>query len=169
MFIFKSCQIYYHDVVFNNNAELVTGSVSVFNDSEGVSRLNATMLVKKEMKSLVINYEVRLRTISREYDFVFNKATIDFCNVARGVMGSMFIKYLKENSNENTTNCDFTCPFPAKTLYWRNFPIILPKYLPRGFGSKHDFEFVCNVKTKFNGTKKLVQFGSLKTTGTLSL
>jgi hypothetical protein len=149
------------------NPEVSKGNMIAFNDSDYVSKINSSFTVSKNLTQVVATYEVKVRTIGREYDFVFNKGKFDLCNVQRGVLGSVFIKYLNEHMTSDVTNMRLVCPFLAQDYYVHGFPIIGIKFTPRGLSSKTDFQFTSNIRVKFNGSKGLVNFGSIKTTGTV--
>jgi Protein of unknown function (DUF1091) len=161
-------QLYYFSSVYNYNKDYVSnGSFAVFNDSEGLSRSNVTAFFRQEVKNMVVVYTIRLRTTGREYDRLLHKGTIDACNVVKGVLGNMIIKYITENLDSSTSNYKFQCPQPAGMVYCYNFPIFNIKNLPKFIvlGAREEWEFTAIFRGKYAGLKRMVKVMSLKTLG----
>jgi Protein of unknown function (DUF1091) len=141
-------------------------SFKVYNDSNGLSRSNISVLLKKELIGMLISYSIKLKTNSREYDFLFNQGTADVCNVGRGVIGNMLIKYFRDVVTNETSNYEFKCPQPPGFLYFNNIPTMDVRHIPR-MTSRQEWEFTCVLRTKTKGSKRLSISATVKTTGTL--
>jgi Protein of unknown function (DUF1091) len=160
--------MYFKTVAFRCNPDVLSNcSYKVFNDSDGLSRFNASFSTKQALVALTVSYVVKLKTKSREYDFVINKGSADACNVERGVKGNLLIKYMMDSLDEQTSNFRFRCVLPPGFYYYHNFPVPDIRYVPRFIASRQEWEFTMDGRAKINGSKSSYSAGSLKLTGSL--
>jgi Protein of unknown function (DUF1091) len=154
--------------VFRCNTEIFGNcTFIVFNGSDGLSRFNGSFLLEKTLSAVVTTYTIKLRKDSQEYDFVFNQGTVDACKVQRGVVGSIFVKFMMDSITDETSNYRFQCPQLPGFYYLRNFPTMDLRHVPRIFLTRQEWEFTSTVRTKVKGSKKLEFAGTAKVTGFL--
>jgi hypothetical protein len=151
--------------VYNYDKKYISnGTFTAFNDTEGLSKLNTTMFFTQELKKMIWSYAIMLRTTGREYDRLLNKGTIDTCNVQKGILGNMIVKYIKDSVDPAYSNFKYQCPQPPGLMYIYNFPAFDIKNLPRFLiaSSREELEFTAILRAKFSGVKGLAYVMSIK-------
>jgi hypothetical protein len=140
----------------------------LFNNSDGLSCTNITIGFKKELKNLLWAYAIMLRT-GREYNRFLYKGTFDVCNVQKGILGNIIVKYVKDVLDPNFSNYKFQCPQPAGLLYFYNFPTYDTKNIPRilVMGAREEWEFSATLRSKITGVKGMAHMLSSKMYGSI--
>jgi Protein of unknown function (DUF1091) len=143
-------------------------SAAVFNDSDFVSRVNISMLLKVDLQEIIVSVVFKNRVgNSKEYNHHVLSIQTNTCRVEKGVLGNFIIKALAENLR-NYSNYKFVCPLKKGFYYARNFPTIQLDELPLSFLRSKllivDWEASGIVKVKEANVRKVA--GSFKAYGT---
>jgi Protein of unknown function (DUF1091) len=128
-------KIYFHSVELIANPFFTSDPmVMAFNDSEGISKVNMSISLNKDLqtlKSLVV-LKVKLGE-DRSYDKEILQTTIDSCKIDKGAFSNFIVKFVMENLR-NHTNYSFKCPQLKAQLYGTNINVDgIVRYIPRQF------------------------------------
>lgn len=141
--------------------------MDVFNDTDGVSRMNSSAMQLMDFKKVFVHITVmgQSNEASRVYDVTYFKGTIDECNIARGVVGNFIIKMITENLEEYT-NFRYVCPQKKGFYYFTNFPAPNDKNFPPFlYGKGGSWEVVAVVRAKVENSKAMVHVITMKIYG----
>jgi Protein of unknown function (DUF1091) len=134
----------------------------VFNDSEGISRINASGYLKADLINIVYIGDVyNQKSGHKEYDQLLFKSHINGCNVKKGAIGNFIIQTIMENYKKYT-NFDIPCPQKKGFLYSTNYPIADASLIPRWLIGSRTVMVVTKLKGKFEKNKPMVDIGSFR-------
>jgi Protein of unknown function (DUF1091) len=103
-----------------------------FNDSLGVSRINMSFSLDKELLGMKAFATVKLKKPEEfSYKRELLKTTVDICRLKDGVIGN-FLSKIAIDTFKKYTNYHFDCPVVKKVYYARNLQV-LGNYAPRSF------------------------------------
>jgi hypothetical protein len=113
---FKLCRLYFQSIQYTYNPLYGSNiSMSVFNDSEGISRANCSAYLKVDVLRAIFLVDIYTqREGLKEYDKLIFKSNIDSCNIKKGIIGKFFLQNLLDN-HKNYTN--IPCPQKKGFLY----------------------------------------------------
>jgi Protein of unknown function (DUF1091) len=125
-------------------------SIAVFNDSDFISRINWTMLIKEDLQEMIFSITYRMIFNDKTGPQTF-RAKLDFCKIANGATGSFPAKNIVEMVAEYS-NFRFTCPVKKGFYYARNFPVFdlkaYPVFFMRPKSTRIEWESTTNVRVK---------------------
>lgn len=133
-------------------------SMRVFNDSNGVSRLNASGVLLVDLTQYVAHLSVMHRTKGNaEYSKLSFKGCVDLCRVQKGVLVNYVIKYLAQELDQ-FSNYRFQCPMVKGFYFAADFPApgisSLSIFTLKNKDRSPEFEFTAVVKAKRDSKKK---------------
>lgn len=124
--------------------------VSVFNDSNRVSHFNFTGNLVKDLKRVMLTFEVRIKSdASKTYDKPFLNSNVDICKQIN--FGNYIIKFLVSNI-EKYSNIRFECPLKARFYYAYNFPApdsptaFLPSFMAKSLYTRWQLSIMVKAK-----------------------
>lgn len=141
-------------------------SFVVFNDTEGLSRVNVTALQKVDFgRILILVVMMGKETPTSDFNKLLIKGTLDSCKVSTGFLGS-FVSKMIVDSLAQYSNWTFGCPQKGQYFSGHNFPVFDAVNLPYSLiGLDGDFEVLVNVKVKVARVKSLVAAFSIRIRG----
>lgn len=135
----------------------------VFNDTEGISRVNMSGYLKTGFATAIVS--IMLAGIDdnpREYSNVFFKGTVNTCKISSGIFGNVFVSFLMQYLPKHS-NFRFDCPQEKGFYYLANMPIIDGRFLPPFLvGRSGRWMYSLGVKIKIPKVKSPVHLYSLK-------
>lgn len=151
-----------------NSAYISVSSLKVFNDSQGVSRLNLTLSLTTDM--MIFTADASLRSKSeenlRDYNNEVLRSRLNLGKISEGIIGNFFVKFFVDNVKDYS-NFKLSTPLKADEYYFRNFPVVDDSYLPR-FNTKDVHYFLSLVfKGKPRKSKALKNIATIKMFGSL--
>lgn len=144
-------------------------SISVFNGSDGMSRVNITTTLKVDLLKVSTMFSLMGKTYenSKEFDHLILKGNIDSCKVSNGTFGNFIVQMIAENL-EKYSNFRFECPLKKADFYAINFPVDM-KYIPYYFlANPQKWELTSTIRAKVKNTKSLVLICTIKFYGVMS-
>lgn len=169
-FVLKESTIFFHSIKsIHNPAVVLNFSITVFNDTKGISRLNITISSKVDIKEARVAVTVmgKHKPSNREFDKLLLRANIDTCNINKGMLGnflhSVIRKQLKDHSNYN-----FDCPIKKGTYYVSNLPPVDDKMLPTYIlGIYGAYQVKVSITGKIANNKKLIHIVTVNSFGSV--
>lgn len=156
----------------NVNQNFVSGLTAiVFNDSQGVSRLNVSGTLKQNITKLKLALTMMVMPEnSTTYNKFMFRTEIDSCNIQRGAFGAFFAAMIGEIL-KNFSNMSKFCPIDKGLYYLSNFGVTGIEFLPQFItntreGNERKWEATLETKCKFANSKSLVRAITLKVYGT---
>lgn len=128
-------RMYFHSVELIANPFFGTDPMIVaFNDSEGISKVNMSLSLNKDLQTLKILLSLKVKLgEDRSYDKEILQTTIDTCKMDKGAFSNFVVKFVMENLR-NHTNYSFKCPQLKTQLYGTDISVdAIVKYIPRQF------------------------------------
>lgn len=124
-------RIYLHSLNFTVNPSFGANvSMSVFNDTSGVSCFNMSGVLLVDLKKIVFSADVKSSDDDGiSYNNQIMKANADVCTIFKGIVGNFIIR-LMTDSVEKYSNLKIQCPMKAKSLYISNFPMVDDTFFP---------------------------------------
>lgn len=162
-------QIVYHSAsIFPNSEYLANATLNVFNDTDGLSMLNASGTLKVDLPKPMIYITVLTRSKgSREYQ-TYSKPTIDVCKVEKGVFGGFIVRTIASNI-KNYSNFRFECPLKKQFFYVTNYPVfdikVASLFLLKNENQSPEFDVTFTIKGKPAGKKSFVNIMTGRITG----
>lgn len=106
-------------------------TATVFNDSDGVSRMNFSAHQLVDLKKMFIFITITGESVrdSNKYDTSILNSKVDSCNVAKGIFGNFVIRVFSTTMG-NYSNYKFTCPQKKGFYFIANLPLI-ETYMPQ--------------------------------------
>jgi Protein of unknown function (DUF1091) len=97
--------------------------MEVFNDTEGISRINLTSSLKTTFERVLIFVQSKKKNQmnDKHYDKELYKATINICEASKGLFGMFFFKNIMAEA-EKYTNFTFVCPIKPNKYHAANIP-----------------------------------------------
>lgn len=166
---FQNAAIYFHSVNFIANPIYITNmSFVVFNDTDGASRLNLTLLLTIDIPKVISYFTLSVKYDPNDQDYkrVVLKTSANHCKVGEGVLGNFLIKIVVK-ALENHSNFTYACPQRKGFYHLTNFKapnINVPHYL---IGFNGNFELIITLKGKLASSKPLFQAVTMKLYGGL--
>lgn len=147
--VFQESALVFHSLQSNFNPDFYPSfSAILFNDTEGVQRVNLSLTLNTDFFRTTNYLEFRFfadkaSEISSRNGF---KGTIDSCKVSKGVFGN-FIIQMVANNIEKYSNYSFECTLKKGSYYVRNFPLKFDN-IPQSFfiEGRKNFEISLAVK-----------------------
>lgn len=135
----------------------------VFNDTDGISRLNGSVSSKVDFKELRVLFAILGKAKqSEEYDKTYLRANIDTCNINKGMMGNFLQTVLRKIMLEHS-NYHFGCPVKKGTYYAINVPAVDDKLLPMYiFATSGEYQLELTVRGKLGNMKGMVHVATVK-------
>lgn len=170
----KLAQIFLHSSQIVSNPEFISNAtLQVFNDSDGVSRVNFTSRLKVDIVRPAIFITISTRKSgSRVYDDVYYKGQVDLCKMQNGTFTNFIMKVVAI-AIEKHSNFRFECRQEKKFVYITNLPAFEVKYLTifsrKVEDRKPEFVILMEVKVKVAGRKPLDSIVSGKICGKIIL
>lgn len=131
-FLTQCCNLFLHssEHIFNPRY-LPEYTLTVFNDSDGVSRFNCTARLTTKFLTPTLNLELRIKTGKQDknYNLEVLNIRLTVCKISKGILGSFVIRHFTENL-KNYSNFTVTCPLKPDSYHFVNFPAIDKSYLP---------------------------------------
>lgn len=146
---------YYHNI-----------SLTVFNNSERISCVNATADLKVDLVKIILDTCLKIKTDGeKEYNQVLYQGNVDLCQASKGIFANFIIRLVSDQL-EQYSNYRFACPQKAQFMYATNFPVNIGKYIPTYFQHLYGFwELTCLAKGKSFTSKKFARLFSVKLYG----
>lgn len=121
MHTLQNAKIYFHSAnTWISTRHVENFHVLVFNDTNGNSFFNFTGKVFKELKKVLVSFEVKVKSDqSSTYDKVKLQSHVDTCKKIN--FGNYILKFLTMNL-EKYSNLNFKCSMAAGQYYAYNFP-----------------------------------------------
>lgn len=143
-------------------------TVDVFNDTNGVSKLNMTVSQIVDLPKAVSFFVLSVKNHPKDKDFKKEvlRSSADHCKLANGIFGNFIVKKIVELLEE-TSNFTYTCPQRKGFYHVTNFAVLdlsLPVYM---VGLAGDFELVVTVKAKVSKSKTLAHVFTVRVIGAL--
>lgn len=157
----------FHSAQFNVNPKyLSNASISVFNDTAGISRMNFTVKQNVDLikSSSFITLMGKTNEANREFDLVYMRCTIDSCKLSNG---NFLTKAVLDNF-EKKSNLSIKCPMNASYYTGSNFNVgygSVPHFLA---GNYKAWEFIIVVKGKVLQGESMVNLADAKVTGAIT-
>lgn len=154
-----------HSVQFNANPTYIANlSIAVFNDTEGVSRVNFTLMQIVDFVKVYVSISLLGASDekSNDYNQQILKGNIDTCSVSKGTMGNFIIKMIAD-SIKKYSNYRFACPQVKGFYHAHNFNVSADEHVPYyliGRGGK--FKFSATVKAKIANVKSAANIMSVE-------
>lgn len=133
-------------------------TITVFNDSNGISHSNSSGILKVELAKVLYSFSVKLKTQEndREYQTEAFKGTFDFCSLSKGI--PTIIANVLAEMIKNTSNLPLLCPIKPGHYYGYNSPIFDDKFVPSlmlGKGRAIEYSIILKVRLQ---KSKAMQF-----------
>lgn len=144
--------------IAGNPPHFIDASFNVFSDSNGFSSMNFSGTLTTDLAKMVSLIEVkgRIKEDKEVYDSLMFKATVDLCNIGRGITGNNVIRLLQERL-EKYSNFRLVCPVNKTKFYATNFPMIEDKYFPSFvLGKNRKWELTATTNGKLKNAKSQV-------------
>jgi Protein of unknown function (DUF1091) len=160
-----------YSVQFNSNPAQVTNmSMNVFNESDGMSKLNATGFITNDLLRIVISFVLNRKPDGKHNDLLLLNTNFDTCKVQHGTLGNFMAKMLSDQMHQYS-NYKFECPLKKGWYFINAFPINLAMdYIPRQLmgiylGKRLEWEASLSVKGKTSKSSSLVHIFTMKIHG----
>lgn len=138
-------------------------SFSVFNDTNGVSRINGTGTLKEDFIRTLhfLTLKMKLRNEDEDYRREIVKSTIDTCSMSESTFGNLISQHLVETVSKYS-NTPLTCPVKAGFYYGRNMPLFFNVSLPDFLGHRIQWELSVVDKGQKSNKSPMLQLFTLK-------
>jgi Protein of unknown function (DUF1091) len=158
----QAAQIYLYSSKITTNPKLIeNASFSVFNGSDGVSRLNVSVFLKVDLArpSTMIECNGKLEGSLRTNEIY--RGQIDPCQVQKNWFLSFFIKASAASIKE-FSNYRFDCPHKKGLYYASNFPVFdfkkeFPLIAMTQANTSTEFEYTIIYSAKIQKQQKVVK------------
>lgn len=167
MFFTQCGTLYYTSVQSKVNPAYITNySFKVYNDSQGISRFNATGTIVKELSRILLFYELKGKPYDpRLGEYTICKSKMDVCKAATGVIGAIVAEQMMEIM-QDYSNYTFSCPQKKGTYHTHEFPIVDTSVIPKLFiGKPGSWDFSVVAKAKVPKMRGWVEFLAAKIFG----
>lgn len=148
---------------------MVNSLVTIFNDSAGISHLNATATFKCDVSNVFISATIFWKQPQeKEFTLKVFQGTSNFCELESGFLGNIIQKVFGDEF-EKHSNFKLECPFKKGYHYIANLGfdniIFVPTFLIplKTMHWKIDYA----VKAKFNNSRRVVNIFASKMTGSI--
>lgn len=140
----------------SNPTYLYDVHILVFNDTKRISRLNASVSSKFDLKELRASFNILGKTngTNLEFDKTFLRGNVDTCDIGRGMMGN-FYKVVLRDLLLQYSNYDFGCPVKKGAYYAINIATPDSKLLPT-LGITGEFQLTLVLKARIANAKGMV-------------
>jgi len=158
---------YYTSVKSNFNSKFfANSSISVFNDTDGTSRMNTSFVFKEEFARTVgfITTKIKMLEDDKDYQRDVMKKTLDYCSLSEGLFGNFLARKFMDLV-ANYSNVPLSCPVKAGSYYGTNVPV-LNIDAPFIFRDGLQWEFAVTFKGKKTNSSRLLQLFSWTFQGT---
>lgn len=113
-----------------NNQDIIPEfNVAFFNDSDGISRMNMTFVMKANITFYTILFGVKVVTSKNEEGIEVVNKLVNVCKMSKKFFGNFLLAYM-EDALENYSNYSITCPLRAGFYHATNMPVINDKFIP---------------------------------------
>ncbi|CRL04968.1 CLUMA_CG018314, isoform A [Clunio marinus] len=165
-------QIYWSSVTNASNPTFFSDfNVNIFNDTDGITKLNLTFTQIEDMEKFIITIVIKQNSKKgmKDFDRELLRINADTCKQSQGTFKDYIVRSIYKDIRKYST-VKFSCPQPKGTFYLRKF--ILPgsipfmdKFLRNAFRGYFEFSFLIRAKP-FN--KKLADGFCVKVYGVYS-
>jgi len=161
--LFQNAKIVFYDIKYTSNPSLIANmTASVFNDSNGDSRINYTTTLLVDLARNLVIFSIAPPENQNPNNVV--QGNFDPCKVSKGVLGGFVVKMIQD-SLDKYSNYKFGCGMKKGIYYGANFNVddsMMPLHF---FGQKLRFVADFNIKAKTTKQKSFVQVFALKVNG----
>lgn len=166
--LFQFADIFYYSNQLTANQNYYPDlTVIVFNDTDGISKLNFTGTLIKEIPRAFFSATIFLKNPNeKEYNIQMMKLNVDTCNWHRGIFAQLCFDLLSTYLEEESVT--FGCP-SQKELKVFTVPVPITKDLPFFLLPKKLmlFEAIGIVKDKIQNSRKMTTVFTLKLHGSI--
>jgi len=161
----QDSKVIFHEVRFKCNSSLVQNfSFVAFNDSNGDSRLNWTMMLPADYQKVTIAYRLAIPDMNTQFFDAKIQGNIDTCKASKGVIGSFFTKMMHKGLAKYS-NYRFVCPVTKGIYFAHNFMVDDSFLPPNLLGLQFKFVLYSSTKAKLAKGKTFVEGFSMQITG----
>lgn len=138
----------------------------VFNDSKFDSRFNLSANLLVDLKPVAFfSFAGKENVKSREYDKVFLKGHVEFCQISSGFLGNL-VTQIAVDLLSKYSNLKIECPIAKGFYYINGFPVIDQSSLPYNYlGLAGRWECLVTLKMKLPKGRNLVQVLKMRIEG----
>lgn len=104
-------------------------TMSVFNDTSGLSCFNMSGVLLVDLKKIFFSADIKSSDDGISYNKSIMKANVDVCTIFKGIVGNFIIRLITD-SIDKYSNFKIQCPMEAKSLYISKFPMVDDTFFP---------------------------------------
>jgi hypothetical protein len=162
LFCLQAGQIYlYSSKIITNPKFVENASFSVYNGSDGVSRLNVTVFLKVDLARPSVLIIDKGKMEGLHYNKEFYRGQIEPCQVQKNWFLNFFVK-ANAASFKEFSNYRFDCPHKKGFYYALKFPVIdfakeFPLLAMTHANTSTEFEYSVIYSAKIQNKKKVVK------------
>lgn len=158
--------LYFSDIKYTADPRYLTNfTFAVFNDSNGLMRMNISGTTKIEVLKFMISFEVNIQNKKTlEFDQPLLKGSVDSCKLQNGVLGNFIVKIMM-NRLHKYSNYKFECPQKPGIYHLSNYPLLedsdkFPLFVEPLLGQSNKGKLKTVLRGKIARTKTPVVFYS---------